>query len=138
MKIKFTLKKFHLKETFSIAYGNYNHRNALLIELSHQKCKGYGECVAIDYYQINLKDFVLKLKEIQHTLQKQEVEAILRSQKISLCLKYDLILKKRKNKSARKSRIVKTKRKRNRFVFNILYFFIAHSEKRLDLLKALV
>jgi hypothetical protein len=45
----------------------------LLIELSHQKCKGYGECVAIDYYQINLNDFVLKLKEIQHTLQKQEV-----------------------------------------------------------------
>jgi len=73
MKIKFTLKKFHLKETFSIAYGNYNHRDALLLEVSHQKCKGYGECVAIDYYQINLNDFVLKLNEIQHTLQKQEV-----------------------------------------------------------------
>ncbi|MCD0454577.1 chloromuconate cycloisomerase [Chryseobacterium sp. LC2016-27] len=73
MKIKFTLKKLQLKETFSIAYGNYNHRDALLIELSHQNCKGYGECVAIDYYQINLHDFVLKLKEIQHQIETQKI-----------------------------------------------------------------
>lgn len=73
MKIKFTLKKLQLKETFSIAYGNYNHRDALLIELSHQNCKGYGECVAIDYYQINLHDFVLKLKEIQHQIEAQKI-----------------------------------------------------------------
>ncbi|MDF2833877.1 hypothetical protein [Chryseobacterium indoltheticum] len=63
MELRFELKKLRLKETFSIAYGNYNHRDALLLELSHQKCKGYGECVAIDYYQINLNDFVLKLKK---------------------------------------------------------------------------
>jgi len=73
MKIKFTLKKLQLKETFSIAYGNYNHRDALLIELSHQNCKGYGECVAIDYYQINLQDFVLKLKEVQHQIEAQKI-----------------------------------------------------------------
>lgn len=73
MELKFELKKLHLKETFSIAYGNYNHRDALLIELSHQNCKGYGECVAIDYYQINLHDFVLKLKEIQHQIEAQKI-----------------------------------------------------------------
>jgi len=73
MKIRFTLKKLHLKETFSIAYGNYNHRDALLIELSHQNCKGYGECVAIDYYQINLQDFVLKLKEVQYQIEAQKI-----------------------------------------------------------------
>lgn len=73
MKIKCTLKKLHLKETFSIAYGNYTHRDALLIELSHQNCKGYGECVAIDYYQINLQDFVLKLKEFQHQIETQKI-----------------------------------------------------------------
>lgn len=61
MELRFELKKLLLKETFSIAYGNYNHRNVLLIELSHQKC----ECVAIHYRQIHLNDFVLKLKEIQ-------------------------------------------------------------------------
>ncbi|WP_404984627.1 enolase C-terminal domain-like protein [Chryseobacterium sp. M5] len=73
MKIKFTLKKLQLKETFSIAYGNYNHRDALLIELSHQNCKGYGECVAIDYYQINLHDFVLKLKKVQSQIEAQKI-----------------------------------------------------------------
>lgn len=73
MKIDFTIKRLHLKETFSIAYGNYNHRNALLIELSHQNCKGYGECVAIDYYQINLQDFVLKLKGVQYQIEVQKI-----------------------------------------------------------------
>ncbi|MGO4708509.1 enolase C-terminal domain-like protein [Chryseobacterium sp. 2TAF14] len=73
MKIDFIIKKLHLKETFSIAYGNYNHRDALLIELSHQNYKGYGECVAIDYYQINLQSFVLKLKEIQYQIESQKI-----------------------------------------------------------------
>lgn len=73
MQLRFELKKLQLKETFSIAYGNYNHRNALLIELSHQNSKGYGECVAIDYYQINLQSFVVKLKEIQHQIESQKI-----------------------------------------------------------------
>lgn len=65
MKLNFTIKQLRLKETFSIAYGNYDKREALLVELSHQGNKGYGECVAIDYYQINLQNFVSTLKEIQ-------------------------------------------------------------------------
>lgn len=73
MKLRFELKKLQLKETFSIAYGNYNHRDALLIELSHQNCKGYGECVAIDYYLINLQSFVLKLKAIQHLVEVHKI-----------------------------------------------------------------
>lgn len=73
MELKFELKKLHLKETFSIAYGNYTHLDALLIELSHQNYKGYGECVAIDYYQIDLHDFVLKLKKVQHQIEAQKI-----------------------------------------------------------------
>ncbi|GAA4164967.1 dipeptide epimerase [Chryseobacterium ginsenosidimutans] len=73
MELLFKLKQLQLKETFSIAYGNYNHRDALLIELSHQNYKGYGECVAIDYYQINLQSFVLKLKEIQPKIEVQKI-----------------------------------------------------------------
>lgn len=73
MELRFNRKKLHLKETFSIAYGNYNHRDALLIELSHQNYKGYGECVAIDYYHINLQSFVLKLKEIQDQIENQKI-----------------------------------------------------------------
>lgn len=69
MELKFERRPLYLKETFSIAYGNYDKREALLIELSHQNCKGYGECVAIDYYNIDLQSFVLKLKEIQSQIQ---------------------------------------------------------------------
>jgi len=73
MELRFELKELHLKETFSIAYGNYNKRDALLVELSHQNCKGYGECVAIDYYQIDLQSFVLKLKEIRSQIEAQKI-----------------------------------------------------------------
>ncbi|MET3537799.1 enolase C-terminal domain-like protein [Chryseobacterium limigenitum] len=73
MELRFELKELHLKETFSIAYGSYDKRDVLLIQLSHQNCKGYGECVAIDYYQIDLKSFVLKLKEIQSQIETQKI-----------------------------------------------------------------
>jgi len=73
MELRFERRPLYLKETFSIAYGNYDKREALLIELSHQKCKGYGECVAIDYYRIDLQSFVLKLKEIQILIESQEI-----------------------------------------------------------------
>ncbi|KIC62429.1 enolase C-terminal domain-like protein [Chryseobacterium taiwanense] len=69
MELRFEIKQLQLKETFSIAYGNYNKREALLVELSYQNYKGYGECVAIDYYKINLSSFILKLKEIQSQIE---------------------------------------------------------------------
>lgn len=73
MELRFEIKQLQLKETFSIAYGNYNKREALLIELSHQNCKGYGECVAIDYYKISLQRFILKLKEIKSQIRAQHI-----------------------------------------------------------------
>lgn len=73
MELRFERRPLYLKETFSIAYGNYDKREALLIELSHQNCKGYGECVAIDYYRIDLQSFVLKLKEIQTLIESQKI-----------------------------------------------------------------
>ncbi|EJL73655.1 enolase C-terminal domain-like protein [Chryseobacterium populi] len=73
MELNYEIKVLQLKETFSIAYGNYDKREALLIELSHQNHKGYGECVAIDYYQINLQDFILKIKEIQSKIEAQNM-----------------------------------------------------------------
>jgi len=73
MELRFELKNLQLKETFSIAYGNYDKREALLIELSHQECKGYGECVAIDYYQIDLHAFILTLKNIKSEIEKYTI-----------------------------------------------------------------
>ena len=63
MQLHFYKTELLLKETFSIAYGNYDKRDALVIKLSHLGCEGFGECVAINYYGINLDEFILKLKE---------------------------------------------------------------------------
>lgn len=50
-----------LKETFSISYGNYSFREALIVSLSHEGCIGYGECTIIDYYGINSLDLTAQL-----------------------------------------------------------------------------
>ncbi len=73
MQLHFHKTELHLKETFSIAYGNYDKRDALVVKLSHLGKDGYGECVSINYYGINLEDFVLKLKEIQPTIENQKI-----------------------------------------------------------------
>ena len=69
MTLSWKNHRLQLKETFSIAYGNYDFRDVLLVKLSHKNETGYGECVAINYYGINLDDFELKLKEIQSPLE---------------------------------------------------------------------
>ncbi|HCA09047.1 enolase C-terminal domain-like protein [Chryseobacterium sp.] len=73
MRISWEIKELKLKETFSIAYGNYDKREALLVELSYLNSKGYGECIAIDYYQIDLKKFITRLKEIKTLLENQTI-----------------------------------------------------------------
>ena len=73
MQLHFYKTELHLKETFSIAYGNYDKRDALVVKLSHLGKDGYGECVSINYYGINLEDFVLKLKEIQPRIENQKI-----------------------------------------------------------------
>jgi L-alanine-DL-glutamate epimerase-like enolase superfamily enzyme len=73
MKLSWQIVRLNLKETFSIAYGNYSYREALIISLKSHNFSGYGECTAIDYYQINLADFVLKLEIIQQKIEKQSI-----------------------------------------------------------------
>lgn len=73
MQLHFHKTELPLKETFSIAYGNYDKRDALVVKLSHLGKDGYGECVAINYYGINLEEFVQKLKEIQPRIESQKI-----------------------------------------------------------------
>ena len=73
MNLSWQIVRFELKETFSIAYGNYSYREALIISLKSNNYAGYGECTAIDYYQINLQDFVLKLSAIKEQIEKQSI-----------------------------------------------------------------
>jgi len=73
MKLSWQIVRLDLKETFSIAYGNYSFREALIISLSKNDSKGYGECTAIDYYQINLADFVQQLDILKASIEKQQI-----------------------------------------------------------------
>jgi L-alanine-DL-glutamate epimerase-like enolase superfamily enzyme len=57
MVLQWHIIKLQLKEVFSISYGDYNFREALIVRLSHAGYSGFGECTAINYYQINLAEF---------------------------------------------------------------------------------
>lgn len=74
MNLSWKIVRFHLKETFSIAYGNYSYRDALIISLQYNKSTGYGECTAIDYYAINLDDFTAKLNLVKEEIEKQKIK----------------------------------------------------------------
>ncbi|HLF52659.1 enolase C-terminal domain-like protein [Flavobacterium sp.] len=73
MVLSWQIVRFALKETFAIAYGNYSHREALLVTLTKNGISGYGECTAIDYYQINLADYSQKLHSIKAFVEKQQI-----------------------------------------------------------------
>ena len=73
MKLSWQIIQLNLKEVFSISYGNYSFRNALIIQLSQNNISGFGECTEIDYYQINLQDFSKKLVEIQANIETQKI-----------------------------------------------------------------
>lgn len=73
MNLSWQIVRLNLKETFSIAYGNYSFREALIISLKSHNCIGFGECTAIDYYQINLQDFVQKLEVIKKQIEVQRI-----------------------------------------------------------------
>ncbi|WP_394759571.1 enolase C-terminal domain-like protein [Flavobacterium sp.] len=73
MNVSWQIVRFELKETFSIAYGNYSHREALIITLDHKGVSGYGECTAIDYYNIKLEDFVIKLNSIKTLIDNHQI-----------------------------------------------------------------
>lgn len=73
MNLSWQIVRLELKETFSISYGNYTFREALIISLKSHNTIGYGECTAIDYYQINLDDFVQKLEVIKKQIEFQKI-----------------------------------------------------------------
>ena len=93
MNLSWQIVRFELKETFSIAYGNYSFREALIISLkSHNYC-GYGECTAIDYYQINLQDFVQKLHFIKDKIENQNINHSIEFYKFLLTLELPSFLR---------------------------------------------
>lgn len=73
MNLSWQIVRLHLKETFSISYGDYSFREALIVQLSKNGASGYGECTGIDYYHISLSDFDIKLHQIKDIIEKQQI-----------------------------------------------------------------
>lgn len=73
MKLSFHKTRLLLKETFSIAYGNYDSRDALLVRLSYLDKEGYGECVGINYYGIDLEDYAHTLEKIKPQIETYKI-----------------------------------------------------------------
>ena len=55
MNITYQTNRLQLANDFSIAKGNYTHRNNLILILEDNGHYGYGELTEIDYYNIDLK-----------------------------------------------------------------------------------
>ncbi|MCG2611646.1 chloromuconate cycloisomerase [Flavobacterium sp. SM15] len=73
MVLSWQIVRFHLKETFSISYGSYSFREALVVQISKHGYSGYGECTGIDYYHISLEDFDRKLHTIKEKIESQKI-----------------------------------------------------------------
>ncbi len=73
MQLSWQKVKLHLKETFSISYGDYSFREALIVQLSYMNMNGYGECTAIDYYGINLDELILNLNSTKTLIESSQI-----------------------------------------------------------------
>jgi L-alanine-DL-glutamate epimerase-like enolase superfamily enzyme len=65
MEINWKIVFHQLKEPFKISHGTYLQRKALILSIEKEGCVGYGECTEIDYYGINLEEFVIVLEQLQ-------------------------------------------------------------------------
>ncbi|ESU18913.1 chloromuconate cycloisomerase YkfB1 [Flavobacterium cauense R2A-7] len=74
MNLSWQIVRLHLKETFSISYGDYSFREALIVKLSDYGTSGYGECTGIDYYNISLSDFDKTLHRLKDKIEKQQIQ----------------------------------------------------------------
>ncbi|WP_297516637.1 enolase C-terminal domain-like protein [Flavobacterium sp.] len=68
MVLQWHIVRLQLKETFSISYGQYDYRDALIVQLTHAGQTGYGECTALIYYGIDLKHFEQLLLQHQKAI----------------------------------------------------------------------
>lgn len=79
--------RLRLKETFSISYGNFNFRDALLVKIQYGGAEGYGECIQISYYQIDLIEFQKILAQIKNLVETQQIIPPIRFYNFLLSLK---------------------------------------------------
>ena len=64
MQVKYFPYSLKLAKVFKISYEARTEQPTLIVELSHDGAKGYGEATAISYYHVTQGQMIEKLKEI--------------------------------------------------------------------------
>ncbi len=75
MNLSWKRIRLQLRETFAISYGNFEYRAALVVMLTHSGETGFGECVEISYYGIDLEQFIVSLDKIKTFVEQQKIIA---------------------------------------------------------------
>ena len=92
MKLTWKIIQLNFKNNFTISYGNYPFRKAMIVTLESKSFKGFGECTIIDYYNISEEMLLLQISTIHHQIENcqisspQEFYVFLKSLKISTFL----------------------------------------------------
>lgn len=62
MQLKIHPLKLELNKPFTIAYGTFHYREAIVVELIENGLSGFGEATVITYYEKNLNEFLTVLQ----------------------------------------------------------------------------
>ncbi len=74
MQLKIHPLKLPLKKPFTIAYGTFNFREAVIVELKDGELSGFGEATVITYYGKNLPQFLSVLEKNTAFIETLEIE----------------------------------------------------------------
>lgn len=70
MEIKFHSYNLELKNTFTISYGSRDYQPSLVVELSHEGYRGYGEAAATSYYGVTVENMESAIRNVEPLLRK--------------------------------------------------------------------
>jgi len=72
MELKYKSYTLQLKQTFTTSHGSVDQRESVIVNFSDHNHVGYGECVAIQYYDKSINQFEESLSEIAGLLPRQK------------------------------------------------------------------
>lgn len=73
MKLRLHPRTLHLKQVFTTSHGSVLKRESLIIELIQNGISGFGEAVAISYYDKNISAFIELLNEVRTIIESLEL-----------------------------------------------------------------
>jgi L-alanine-DL-glutamate epimerase-like enolase superfamily enzyme len=73
MKLTWQIIRLNFKNNFTISYGSYPFRKAMILTLEHKNFKGLGECTIIDYYNISEEMLLFQISSIQNQIENSQI-----------------------------------------------------------------